>query len=100
AQLGVTNEVVVKLVERASIRGTVVLDGKPVTGVTVAAVRAVPSSRSRPTRTHADGTFVLDDVPIGDLVFAVNGYEVKSPTTFHAQHGANDGATIQAAAMA
>lgn len=63
AQLGVTNEVVIKLVERTRIRGTVLLDGKPLPGVTVAAVRHVPTSRSRPARTLLDGAFVLDDVP-------------------------------------
>jgi protocatechuate 3,4-dioxygenase beta subunit len=101
AQLGVTNEVVIKLVDRTSLRGSVVLDGKPLPGVSVTAVRHVPTSRSRPTRTHPDGTFVLDDVPIGDLVFAVDGYEVTSPSSYRAVRGApNEGVTIEVAAMA
>src|SRR4029079_19588538 len=66
---GVCTELVIRLSATATVRGKVVMDGKPVAGAHVQAVRRSPATRSPPSPSQLDGTFVLERVPPGELAF-------------------------------
>jgi len=85
AEVGSTPDVVVRLVDTARISGRVVRGKEPIAGATVQAARTSPVQRSSPAVSQQDGSFVLDDVPVGELVLTASPYEVTSPTTFHAE---------------
>ncbi|MGN6106741.1 MAG: carboxypeptidase regulatory-like domain-containing protein, partial [Kofleriaceae bacterium] len=87
AEVGAANEAVLRLVATAWIRGKVVSDGKPVAGAQVVAVRKAPTQRSPAAVSQADGSFVLERVPAGELVFTASPYEVTSPPRFEAEAG-------------
>ncbi len=62
-----------------TLRGKVVGAGKPIVGAKLVAVRTSPLTYSRDAVTQADGSFVLDHVSAGQIVFKVTNYEVVSP---------------------
>jgi RNA polymerase sigma-70 factor (ECF subfamily) len=63
------------------VRGHVVMDGKPVVGAGVSAVKP-GQPPSAPSFSQADGSFVLDGVPLGPTAFVAPPYDVKTPKTF------------------
>jgi hypothetical protein len=100
AAVGVAQEIVVRLAVRGRITGKVVRNGIPVAGAEIAAVRKSPSGRSGSTKSQPDGTFVLTLAPPGELVFSVDPYAVKSPTSFKAERGKSyDGAVIDVGSL-
>lgn len=102
AEVGVTRDVVVKLHDHAKISGVVTRADKPLAGVLVNAGRKSPPARARASVwTQGDGSFVLDDAPIGDLVFSVEGYEVTAPPTFRTESAKlYEGVKIEVALLA
>ncbi|MDB4959918.1 MAG: hypothetical protein JWO36_7487 [Myxococcales bacterium] len=86
AELGAPAEVMVRMIGAARIRGVIMSDKATVVGAHVSAIRKSPMGRSRESISQADGSFVLDNVPLGDLVFAAGPYEVKSPAHFLVEH--------------
>ena len=64
----------------ARIRGVVMADKLPVAGARVSAIRKSPMARTPQVNTQADGTFTLENVPLGDLVFSAGALAVTSPT--------------------
>ena len=80
--VGANPEIVLRLDATARIRGKVVSSGVPIAGAEVVAVRKVPAASSSPSRSQADGTFVLDRVPLGELYFTAAPYLVVSPASF------------------
>lgn len=102
AEVGVTNDVIIKLVARARITGVVMHGDKPLPGVEVTAIRRSPVARAElPGKTQLDGSFAIDLVPIGDLVFSIAGYRVAAPAAFTVDKPATyDNVTIQVAQMA
>ena len=96
AEVGATSEVVVTLIEAGQLRGVVTRGGKPVAGAAVTAVRKSPVARSNPATSQADGTFVLERVPIGEVMFSVEPYTVVSPTSYTVKGAADqDGVAIE-----
>lgn len=87
AELGSETETVVRLETMARISGKVMSGGKPIAGAHVAAVRKAPAVRSAPAVSQADGSFVLEQVPAGDLVFLAHPYAVSSPTEMSIEAG-------------
>lgn len=100
AEVGVANEVTLKVVAMARITGHVV-DGKtPLAGVHVSAVRKNPMGRSPPVFTQADGSFTIDRAPVGDIGFIAAPYEVKSPLRLATEAGKTYDVTIDVRALA
>ncbi len=101
AYVGKVNEVTLRLVDLARIDGVVTRSGKALPNVAVSAVRKTPQMRPPPVWTRDDGSFSIHAAPIGDLVFAVEGYEVISPTSFRVDAAKPyDGVKIEVAVMA
>jgi hypothetical protein len=90
AAVGGGEEVTLRLVDMATVRGRVVEDGRPVSGARLAqrTGRFIGVGRSFVDTAHAvsqpDGTFVLDAVPPGTFSIAVDEYEVLEPLTAEA----------------
>lgn len=87
AEVGAPHDVVVRLTATARITGVVKRDGQPVPGAVVTAVRTSPVGRSAPAFSGSDGTFTLERVPPGDLVFEAKPYEIESPKALHVEAG-------------
>lgn len=62
----------------ARVRGQVVQGGAAIAGATVVAATA-SKLESRKSVSQADGTFVLDGVPMGAVVFTAAPYQVTAP---------------------
>ncbi|MCW5805663.1 MAG: carboxypeptidase regulatory-like domain-containing protein [Deltaproteobacteria bacterium] len=82
AEVGKANEATIRLAAMARITGIVKNGTAPVAGAQVFAIRKSPVARSQPSMSAADGTFVLERVPVGDTVFSAYPYEVKKPAGF------------------
>ena len=102
AEVGTTNEVVVKVRGRARITGVVQAGDKPLEGVEVTAIRKSPSTRAQfPAKTQKDGSFVIDGVPLGEVVLSVAGFEVTAPGPLAIERAQTyDDIRVQVAAMA
>lgn len=72
-------ELTIRMIGTVTLRGKVVGAGKPIVGAKLVAVRTSPLTYSRDAMTQADGSFVLDHVSAGQIVFKVTNYEVLSP---------------------
>ncbi|HEY5936451.1 MAG TPA: sigma-70 family RNA polymerase sigma factor, partial [Kofleriaceae bacterium] len=83
AEVGAANtELMLRVASQGRLRGTVVSGGKPVAGAQVVAMASASSVRSATAISQADGTFVLEHVPVGDLRFTAAPYRVTAPATF------------------
>lgn len=82
AQIGIETEVVLRLDAMATLKGKVISGNTPVAGAKLVAVRKSPATRSTPTVSQPDGTFVLERVPFGEVAFAAPPHEVVAPTSF------------------
>jgi RNA polymerase sigma factor (sigma-70 family) len=80
AEVGKPAEVEIKLGARARIRGVVTSDHHPVAGASVEAVRKSPLAHSPAAISQADGSFVLERVPVGDVTFVAPPYRVVTPS--------------------
>lgn len=87
AEIGTSPEVVLKLAEATRISGRVMRGDKPVVGAEVKALRTAPMHGSTPSISQEDGSFVLEEVPLGDLILVAHPHKVKSPTTIRAEAG-------------
>lgn len=87
AEIGASTEVVVKLDTMATITGKVVEGDKPLPGVQIIANRTSPIARTLPVFSQADGSFVIDRVPAGDISFIAAPYEVTSPAQLAVEAG-------------
>ncbi|HEY4060198.1 MAG TPA: carboxypeptidase-like regulatory domain-containing protein [Kofleriaceae bacterium] len=83
AAVGVAQDVIVTLVARGEISGTVMRDRKPVAGVRIRAVRKSPAGSSWDTASQEDGSFVLRLVPPGELILSTESDKVVAPTSIH-----------------
>lgn len=100
AEVGVANEVTLKVVATARITGRVREGKTSLEGVQVSAVRKNPMGRSPPIFTQADGWFEIDRAPVGDLSFIAAPYEVVSPLRLSTEAGKNYEITIDVRALA
>lgn len=100
AEIGVANEVTLKLLTMARITGRVVDGTTPLAGVQVSAVRKNPMGRSQPVFSRADGSFTIDRAPAGDVSFIAAPYEVKSPPRLATEPGKSYDVTIDVRALA
>jgi len=73
-----STEIRLVLASVARVRGEVVKGGAPVAGATVVASTA-SKLESRKSVSQADGTFVLDGVPMGTVAFTAAPYQVTAP---------------------
>ncbi len=87
ATVGLVAEVQLRLDAMATIAGTIVNGTSPIAGVHVYAVRKSPMTRSPVATSQLDGSFVLDRVPAGDLVFQASPYQVVTPLQFKVEAG-------------
>ncbi|MDX2089192.1 MAG: carboxypeptidase regulatory-like domain-containing protein [Kofleriaceae bacterium] len=100
AMVGASPEVIVKLEQRTTISGKVMLHGKPVAGANLVAIRKSPSGRSFDTASQEDGTFVLTRVMPGELVLSSSQYRVVSPSVLHVDTKPLTGVVVELASMA
>ncbi len=93
-----TPEIVLRLQSAASVRGVVVDGSDPVAGATVslAGLGPIPGSNAV---TQSDGSFVLDSVPRGTVLFRVWPYEVIEPKSLLVDRPALDGVRIVVSAL-
>ncbi|MDB4954476.1 MAG: hypothetical protein JWO36_2045, partial [Myxococcales bacterium] len=92
---GESKDLEVTMTARAVVRGRVVVDGKPVAGVTVTDRGEKPTYQARDATTvpateavsQADGTFVLDGVATGDVSFTTTPYRLRAPKSVHVAPG-------------
>lgn len=87
----------------ARVRGRVVMNGKPVAGVSVMLTR--PGQPLRPQAiaqsvSQADGSFVLDRVPFGPAAFLAGAYEVRAPKSLDIKTAVVEGITIEVGKLA
>ncbi len=73
-----TPEIEIRLSAGARLTGTVVEKGKPVASAKVTAIH--DDRVERTAISQIDGTFVLDEIPRGELRFTALPYDVISPT--------------------
>jgi protocatechuate 3,4-dioxygenase beta subunit len=95
AEVGTSAETTLRLTATSRITGKVMNAGKPVVGAQVAAVRKSPAWRSAPGFSQSDGSFTLEQVPPGEVVFVAPPYEVQSPAHFTAKAGETHEVTIE-----
>jgi len=77
-----THDVRLVIAKRARLRGRVTMAGAPVAGALVEAGRAAFLRwNTGVATTQADGSFILDGVPLGTTTPAVTPYEVLRPTS-------------------
>ena len=93
-------EVTIALSDQARIAGRIVANGAPVAGARVVARAIGRAVGSRPAISQRDGGFVLDEVPLGPVVFLAPPYEVISPARLTVDRPELTGVVIEAAAMA
>jgi hypothetical protein len=74
-------DVELRVVSLGRITGRVVSHGQPVAGASLVATRVSPNAHSDAGTSQADGTFVLEHVPLGDVVISAAPYRVLSPAT-------------------
>lgn len=87
--VGGTKEITLTVSERGILRGRVLSNGQPVAGVSVFDRAELPTYQARTQVTASinealsqeDGTFVLDDLPIGTLSLGTSPYRLRSPAT-------------------
>lgn len=77
----VSDEVVLRLKTKGRLTGHVRSEGKPIAGARVEAMGAA-SARGSEAVSQDDGSFVMTQVPEGDLVFLASPWEVVSPKRF------------------
>ncbi len=100
-EVGKTSDEVTLVLDDASIvRGRVVAAGKPVAGVRVQAVRNAPSRRSLSGWSQPDGSFVLTEVPRGEVTFIAFDHEVISPKAMLIDRLEHDGVVVEVEKMA
>ncbi|HEY4182175.1 MAG TPA: sigma-70 family RNA polymerase sigma factor [Kofleriaceae bacterium] len=82
--------------ERAVVRGHVVMNGKPVAGAWVGNEKSpyMPHS-SHYAESQADGSFVLDLVPLGHVELNAYPYDVVSPTSIDVKSLAGTEVTLE-----
>jgi len=86
-----TSEIEIRLEQGSTIRGVVVDHGKPVAGARV----AVDARGATSAVSQQDGTFVLAQVPRGELRFTAIPYDVVKPTTFRVTQPEHTGVTLE-----
>lgn len=81
AEVGADNsEVMLTVTSAARLRGKVLRGGAPIAGATLVASLDSPPRRSEPAISQADGSFVIEHVPLGDVRVSAAPYRVVSPT--------------------
>jgi RNA polymerase sigma-70 factor (ECF subfamily) len=93
--VGATEELTVLMRATARVRGRVVNGGAPISGATVRA-----RGESADAVSQADGSFVLDGVPAGDIAFLAAPYEVETPLAVAITAGAEHEIVLEVAPRA
>ncbi len=68
-------------IRNGGIRGTVLGDGAPLSGVYVIAVRQSPPEIMRTATSLADGSYVINDLPLGKYIMGFSKFGYKTITT-------------------
>ncbi|MDB4958785.1 MAG: hypothetical protein JWO36_6354 [Myxococcales bacterium] len=93
-----STELEIRLEVGSTIRGTVIDHGKPVAGARVAPMIAEGRGTTA-AMSQEDGTFVLTEVPRGQLRFAARPYDVVKPTTFQVSQPEHEGVMLEVDAL-
>ncbi len=92
---GETTHVTVPIERRVRVSGTVRIGSAPLAGVSVDLGQMASERWSSATMTAADGSFVLDDVPIGPSNVRVQDYQVNAPALVRVPDEGIDGLEVQ-----
>ncbi|MEZ4399128.1 MAG: carboxypeptidase regulatory-like domain-containing protein [Kofleriaceae bacterium] len=95
----VSDEVLIKLRAHARVSGRVVSGGRPVAGATVLATGQAPLRASQDAISQPDGSFVLEEVPLGPATVTASPYEVQRPKSLQVM-GPMDDVIIEVEPMA
>jgi RNA polymerase sigma factor (sigma-70 family) len=90
-----TEEIVLVLETRSTVRGRVIDGGEPVAGAVVAARTSDDGRQSADAVSQEDGSFVLDRVPRGQVRFVARPYQVVRPETFEIVRPEHDDVIIE-----
>ena len=90
-----TDDIVLVLETRSTVRGRVIDGGKPVAGAVVAARTSDAGRQSADAVSQEDGSFVLDRVPRGQVRFVARPYQVVRPETFEINCPEHDDVAIE-----
>ena len=90
-----TEDIVLVLETRSTVRGRVTDGGKPVAGAVVAARTGDDGRQSGDAVSQEDGSFVLDRVPRGQVRFVARPYQVVRPETFEVTRPEHDDVIIE-----
>jgi len=93
-------EVTIAVSDQARVAGRVVANGKPVAGARVFARSTARAVGSRTSISQLDGSFVLDEVPLGTVVFSAPPYEVVAPPRLIVDRPDVTGVVVELAPMA
>lgn len=93
-------EVAIALSDRARLDGRVVMAGAGVAGARVVATATERATGSRAGVSQADGSFAIEEVPRGTVVFSAPPYEVIGPARFVVERAEVSGVVIEVAPMA
>lgn len=88
-------ELEIRLEAGATLRGVVMADGKPVAGAHVRSDVLGRGFLPMSTVSQADGSFVLEQVPLGEQRFSAFPYEVVKPATFRVTEREHAGIVIE-----
>jgi hypothetical protein len=107
-----TRDTIVVVTTRARVSGHVVMGDQPVQGARVVAMRGAagpgflgagpggPSVGSAPVFSQPDGSFVLQGVPMGRVVFMALPYEVVAPKQLEVKTPKVEGVKLEVARLA
>ncbi len=93
-------EITVALSDRARLDGRVMASGKPVAGARVFASAIGASTGSRTGVSQLDGSFALEEVPLGKVKISAPPYEVIAPAVVEVDRPEVSGVVIEVAPMA
>jgi RNA polymerase sigma factor (sigma-70 family) len=90
-----TDEILLALETRSTVRGRVIDGEKPVAGAVVAARTSDAGRQSADAVSQEDGSFVLDRVPRGQVRFVARPHQVVRPETFEITRPEHDDVVIE-----
>ncbi|MEJ7603227.1 MAG: sigma-70 family RNA polymerase sigma factor [Kofleriaceae bacterium] len=95
-----SEELVLRVIPHARVRGKVMSGSTPIAGARVVATQLGTLERSSTGISQADGSFVLASAPIGELAFAAAPYQVIAPLAYAVEGAREHVVTLEVTKLA